>query len=246
MVRFEFTETFGWKGAFRGMRNAKNSWEKSDSWFWPEVRGSGCNFMTNVNNTKKLFTGEMSEGYQYGFMYGVPCFLGKNDISLAHLLIRGGTDEAKFLRDIHVQVDITAPLCWWKEFDTYKVGTVRNSCSTMHKIASRHLTMEDFDLDELTEIKAKEETIGYIIQCCNELIDQYNETKDMRYFRLLVKILPDGYMQRATVDLNYAVIRAMYWARKGHKQLGWRNDFVYWCENLPYFEELIRWDPRKE
>lgn len=246
MVKFEFTDTFGWKGAFRGMRNAKNSWDKSDSWFWPENACCYSTGLTNVTNTKQKFIGQFSESERSVIQNGLPCILGPNDIDLAHLLIRGGTDEAKFLRDIHVQVDITAPLCWWKEFDTYKVGTVRNSCSTMHKITSRHLTIEDFDTDELVEIEAKEETIGYIVRCCNELIDQYNETKDMRYFRLLVKILPDGYLQRATVDLNYAVIRAMYWARKGHKQLGWRNDFVQWCKGLPYFEELIGWDPRKE
>lgn len=252
MVRFEFTDTFGWTGAFRGMRNAKNSWDKSDSWFWPEKSSCYCTCLKNVNSTKSKCLGEFSESERFDLQNGFPCILGSGDIDLAHLLIRGGTDEAKFLRDIHVQVDITAPLCWWKEFDTYKVGTVRNSCSTMHKITSRHLTMEDFDTDELTAVKNRENGIlgdnamGYIIRYCNELIDEYNKTKNMDYFRLLVKILPDGYLQRATVDLNYAVIRAMYWARRGHKQLGWRKDFVNWCNGLPYFEELIGWDPRKE
>ena len=195
MIKFENTEVCGIRHAIRGMRNAMNSWNKSDS------------YEDIIYNTFKL---------------------GENDKGLAMKLSKAGTDHRKFLRMITVYADITAPLYWWKEFDTYKVGTVANSCSTMHTIHKRDLTMDDFSIDE----NATEYYIGVTIDL-NALRRKYCVTKDIETFRTLIGLLPSSYNQKRTVMLNYEVLANIYKSRQGHKLKEW-HEFIEWIEGLPY------------
>lgn len=195
MIKFENTEICGIGHAIRGMRNAMNSWDKSDSY--------------------------IDERYN-------TVHIGENDKSLMQRLFNAGTDHRKFLRMITVYADITAPLYWWKEFDTYKVGTVANSCSTMHTIHKRDLTMDDFSIDE--------NAIGYyvdLIYDLNALRRKYCETKDIEIFRTLIGMLPSSYNQKRTVMLNYEVLANIYKSRQGHKLKEW-HEFIEWIEGLPY------------
>lgn len=165
--------------------------------------------------------------------------LGENDKGLAMKLSKAGTDHRKFLRMITVYADITAPLYWWKEFDTYKVGTVANSCSTMHKLTSKRLTLDDFSIDNNEQ--------GYyvdILYDLNALIDNYKKTNDIKYFRMLVGLLPSSYNQKRTVMLNYEVLANIYKSRQGHKLKEW-HEFIEWIEGLPY-NELIRGEKHNE
>ena len=207
MIKFENTSVFGWDSAIRGMRNPLNSWDKSDSSF------------LNLNN------------YQ-GITIGV------NDLNLMKQLIKAGSDHSKFMRMINVTVDITAPLYWWKEFDTYKVGTVRNSCSTMHKIHEKEFTLDDFSHEHL--IDSQESWLGMLevtlVEALNYARKLYLETKDKTYWWQLIQLLPSSYNQRATVQLNYAVLRNMYHSRKNHKLDEWSEGFTAWVESLPYSE----------
>lgn len=178
--------------------------------------------------------------------------LGPNDLDLAQRMIGAGTDESKFMRQIGVCFDIDAPFYWWKEFDTYKVGTVANSCSTMHKLASTPITKECFSMDgvdlNLSLLPVDNNDIGWvwedIIFYCEELRKKYNETKDKNYWRALVQILPNGWMQKRTVTLNYQVLRAQYFARKNHKLIEWR-DYCEMIKTLPYGKELICYEKIK-
>lgn len=232
MIRIENTETFGWKAAVRGMRNPMNSWNKSDSVF------------------EKLYS------FPEDSLVCVPCVeLGVNDLTLMMKLRQGGADDRKFMRMIHVQLDITAPLYWWKEFDTYKVGTVANSCSTMHKIHSRDLTLEDFSHENLGVLVPAElndgeevyqnlwiETLKKTIQAINVARYQYetepNSGLRKKYWEQMIQLLPSSYNQRRTVDLNYEVLANMYHARNHHKLDEWRV-FCDWVKTLPYAKELI-------
>lgn len=195
MIKFENTETCGIRHAIRGMRNAMNSWDKSDS------------YEDIIYNTFKL---------------------GENDKGLAMKLSKAGTDHRKFLRMITVYADITAPLYWWKEFDTYKVGTVANSCSTMHKLASKNLTLGDFSIDNYERCYYVD-----ILRNLNTLIDNYKKTNDIKYFRILVGLLPSSFNQKRTVMLNYEVLANIYKSRQGHKLKEW-HEFIEWIEGLPY------------
>jgi len=204
VIRIENVDTYGWEPAIRGARNPMNSWDKSDTAFW-------------------CYPEE-----------GVAHKLGPNDLRLLQNLANAGQDHGKFLRMITVTLDITAPLYLWKEFDSYKVGTVANSCSTMHKIHSRDLTVEDFSHDHNNVPGWLEYTVG-VLNACRE---RYLETKDKSWWYTMIQILPTSYNQRRTVSLNYAVLRTMYHARKHHKLDEWR-EFCRWVESLPYAEELI-------
>ena len=195
MIKFENTEVCGIGHAIRGMRNAMNSWDKSDSY--------------------------IDERYN-------TVHIGENDKSLMQRLFNAGTDHRKYLRMITVYADITAPLYWWKEYDTYKVGTVANSCSTMHTIHKRDLTMDDFSIDE----NATEYYIGVTIDL-NALREKYCETKDIETFRTLIGLLPSSYNQKRTVMLNYEVLANIYKSRQGHKLKEW-HEFIEWIEGLPY------------
>ena len=218
MIKLEKTEVTGWEHAIRGMRNPKNSWEKSDSCFCtnrPECEGS-C-----------------------------PVFIGPNDHSLMMTLRNAGTDHRKFMRMITVYADITAPLYWWKEFDTYKVGTVANSCSTMHKIHEKEFYEEDFSFERLEsgyeEYKGDDAmhtaycSMQNTIHALNRLRYMYNITKNKKYWDAMIQLLPSSYNQKRTVMLNYEVLANIYKSRKNHKLDEW-HIFCDWVESLPYSE----------
>lgn len=181
--------------------------------------------------------------------------IGENDFGLAQRLIKAGNEHRKFMRQIFVSVDITAPLYWWKEFDTYKVGTVANSTSTMHKLATTPITLDCFEIDdydrnlsladnpeddnELNHISAFEEDVIMVLE---NLRQKYLETKDKRYWKELIRFLPESWLQKRTITMNYENIRNMYFQRKNHKLTEWSESFIKWVESLPYAEELIMYD----
>ena len=222
MIKFENTFVSGWEAAIRGMRNPMNSWEKSDTvygTYWGEIDGHKC-----VDSS--------------GFS------LGLNDLNLMQSLIKAGTDHAKFMRFIDVTVDITAPLYWWKEFDTYKVGTVANSCSTMHKIHAKEFTIDDFSREHLFEkeddmLWSAQNILDEVVMALNHYRKKYLETKDKKCWWQMIQLLPSSYNQKRTVQLNYQVIKAMYHARKNHKLDEWSIGFINWVKTLPYSKELI-------
>lgn len=158
--------------------------------------------------------------------------LGENDLRLARNLVKAGSDHSKFMRMINVTVDVTAPMYWWKEMDTYKVGTVRNSCSTMHKVTAKEFELDDFSHDHLPENNT---VLDYIICALNVYRKNYLETKDKSWWWQIIQILPSSYNQRATLQLNYAVLRNAYHARNNHKLDCW-HEFCHWIESLPYSE----------
>lgn len=201
MIKIENEEVMGWDHAIRGMRNPKNSWDRSDSEFIP---------------------------------WDITDFeIGENDIKLMTVLRNAGTDHRKYMRMITVYLDIIAPLYWWKEFDTYKVGTVANSCSTMHKIHDKEFTLDDFSYEhlDLTSFIFIETLIGGL----NENRQKFIETKDKKYWWQMIQLLPTSYNQKRTVMLNYEVLANMYKSRKKHKLDEWR-EFCTWIETLPYSE----------
>ena len=177
------------------------------------------------------------------------CF-GENDLSLAKKLCRAGSDHRKFVRQIFISVDITAPIYWWKEFDTYKIGTVANSTSTMHKLASKPITIDCFEIDDLDKEVFDEFKIQNIIDICEKLRVKYVETKDKRYWKELVRWLPEGWTQTRTVTMSYENLRTMYHQRRAHKLTEWSgqhirpelNNFVGWINSLPYAKELILYE----
>lgn len=227
-MKFENTQIFNFAGAIRGMRNPMNSWDKSDSYYG--------------NNEIGL------ESY----------VIGKNDLELMQKLIKAGSEHRKFMRQILVSVDITASLYWWKEADTYKVGTVSNSTSTMHKLASTPITMDCFEMDDFENVCYKEFETGIefeglkeferyeIFNYWNEIIDVlerlrmlYLKTKDIRYWKELIRLLPESWLQKRTITMNYENILNMYRQRKNHKLTEWSKSFCDWVKTLPYAEELI-------
>lgn len=209
MIEIENIEIVGWEAAIRGMRNPLSSWSKSDS------------YSTHIENSDTLNTAE----FEY--------FVGENDLDLMTRLASAGTDHAKYRRMVTVYMDVVAPLYWWKEFDTYKVGTVANSCSTMHKIHAKEFTLDDFSCEHL--IEGYKEVIFYFIHRLNRAREQYLETKDKTFWWQMIQLLPSSYNQRRTVQLNYEVLANMYKSRKAHKLDEWR-EFCKWIENLPYSE----------
>ena len=231
MIKFEHTEVVGWEHAIRGMRNPKNSWEKSDSDFHREP----INYFDEND---------------------MPCtdlrsfVLGPNDHDLMTRLRNAGTDHRKFMRMIVVYVDITAPLYWWKEFDTYKVGTVANSCSTMHKIAAKEFTLEDFSCEHLnddclacnvvsgdhSDYLTSLDILKYTIESLNYWRRRYLSTKNKDDWWQMIQLLPSSYNQKRTVMLNYEVLANIYKSRKNHKLDEWSVRFIQWIESLPYSE----------
>lgn len=235
MINIERAEIFGWEAAIRGMRNPMNSWDKSDS-------GFGC------GNDKEYFCENCSSSF-HCTSQKTAYNIGSNDLKLMRTLCKAGSDHRKFMRMITVYVDITAPLYWWKEFDTYKVGTVANSCSTMHKIHAKEFTLDDFSHEHLiTGEKPLVEggadapeppnaiwLIHRTIQTLNQYRDLYLQTKDKKYWWQMIQLLPTSYNQHRTVMLNYEVIANIYKSRKNHKLDEW-VEFCKWIENLPYSE----------
>lgn len=226
MIRIEEEEIFGWEAAIRGMRNPKNSWKRSDSYL-----AYDCGKCGNIE----------LEGYCEPRKHDCSKFLcyhiGDNDMKLMRTLANAGTDHGKFLRMINVMADITAPLYWWKEYDTYKVGTVANSCSTMHKIADKEFTFDDFSIEHLNE-DVIEKPFKDIVNCLNFFRELYIQNNDKDDWWQMIQLLPSSYNQKRTVQLNYEVLRHMYFSRKNHKLDEWRT-FCGWVESLPYFKELF-------
>lgn len=224
MIKVENIEIFNFEGAFRGLRNPMNSWAKSDS-----------GFVYDKDDEEKSNT----------------FIIGPNDIRLAQRMVGGGPEEAKFMRQIMISMDIDAPLFFWKEFDTYKVGTTANSCSTMHKLTSEEISAQNFSFikpeefeDQYSQyfIKTAQEEI---IQYCEILRKAYNKTKDKRIWRALIEILPEGWNQRRTWTANYQVLRNIYFQRRNHKLDEWR-EFCKIIEELPYGKELICYEKEKK
>lgn len=241
MIKFEHTEVVGWEHAIRGMRNPMNSWEKSDSWFLDSQDGL-YNIIGDLNDS---VPDHIENEY-----------IGPNDLDLMKQLRNAGTDHRKFMRMITVYVDITAPLYWWKEFDTYKVGTVANSCSTMHKIAAKRFERDDFSHEHLMD--GGNYILNSTIDMLNEYRAQYLDSKDKKYWWQIIQLLPSSYNQKRTVMLNYEVLANIYKSRQNHRLDEWceHEEMVYknymddveresiegqfsfcdWIESLPYSE----------
>lgn len=220
MIKIDMTDTYGWGAAVRGMRNPMNSWDKSDSHYcWePQYPGGGC-FGCELNSDHNCRVDKY--------------MVGAADLDLMKRLIKSGTDHSKFLRMIGVTCDLTAPLYWWKEYDTYKVGTVANSCSTMHKIHAKKFERADFSTDHL--IPRMKEVLDVTIANLNACRGNYLETNDKQWWWQMIQLLPTSYNQKRTVQLNYAVLRNIYHSRKNHKLDEWHT-FCHWIEGLPYSE----------
>ena len=239
MIDITNTKIFGYEAAIRGMRNPMNSWDKSDS-------GCGCSHEYEIFGNCDL----------------CDKYIGKQDYNLMLKLSKAGTDHAKFMRYINVTLDINAPLYWWKEFDTYKVGTVANSCSTMHKIYEKEFTLEDFshehlmylaegyseddDLVTRVSVESPKEVLLRIIKTLNYYREMYLHTKIKpmkeeskraelmkKYWWQMIQLLPSSYNQKRTIQLNYQVLKNIYHARKNHKLDEW-IEFCHWIESLPY------------
>lgn len=207
MITIEKGEISGVKAAVRGMRNPMNSWDLSDSVFYE-------------------YTGPDSKNY----------ILGEKDLDLMKRLVKAGPDHRKFLRMIHVTMDITAPLYWWKEFDTYKVGTVANSCSTMHKIHAKEFTIDDFSTEHLNARSLH--MLDGLIQHLNVHRDEFNTLKSKDDWWQMIQLLPSSYNQKRTISTNYEVLLHIYLSRLGHKLDEW-NIFCQWIEELPYFKDIL-------
>lgn len=215
-MNFKTIEVSGWEAAIRGMRNPLESWSKSDT---------------------KMYESETP-------------WIGENDLGLMQKLIKGGSEHRKFLRYIHVQADMTAPQYVWSEYDTYKVGTVANSTSKMHKLSTTPITIDCFETDDYDDnLKVFDNEPynfdTYLNDCFEEIIDvcetlrkRYLETKDKRYWKELIRILPESWLQTRTIDLNYEVLRTIVHQRSNHKLTEWHS-FIDWVHTLPYAEELI-------
>ena len=230
MLKIENDEVVGWEHAIRGMRNPMNSWEKSDSnWRYVAPAQRENHILASYSDDSEFW-------------------IGPNDADLMNRLRNAGIDHRKFMRMITVYLDITAPLYWWKEFDTYKVGTVANSCSTMHKIAAKEFTLEDFSIEHLITrekplvegVDAPEPPnaiwlIHRTIQTLNQYRNIYLQTKDKKYWWQMIQLLPSSYNQKRTVMLNYEVLANIYKSRRNHKLDEWHT-LCDWIELLPYSE----------
>ena len=210
MIKIENIDVYGFDATIRGMRNPMNSWDKSDS---------GLVVMN---------PGDVEFGYEPNYEY----IVGEADLKLMKKLSKAGNDHAKFLRMINVTMDIVAPIYWVAEHDTYKIGTVRNSCSFMHKGVSKPFELSDFTIESGCESE-----ILKIIETLNYLRGLYLETKDFKYFRMIRQILPQGYNIRYTWQANYQVLKSIYFARKDHRLDEWKT-FCKYLETLPYFKEI--------
>lgn len=238
MIKVENIETFGFEHSIRGMRNPMNSWEKSDSdWCITGQEGlcECCHEYLDEHDgcTTLCFNSEDKPVY----------VVGAADLALMRRLFTGGTEHRKFMRQIFISMDITAPLYWWKEFDTYKVGTVANSCSTMHKITSKPIEMDDFSIDDC---KLEKEYGGLtlndlflnVVTDCESLRRSYMETKDKRYWKALIQLLPESYNQKRTVSMNYENAASMIHQREHHKLDEWIA-FTDILKGLPYLMDII-------
>lgn len=267
MIKIENTVISGMDAAIRGMRNAKNSWNKADSksgfirldQLFRLIEMHVCDLMKDMPaadevaadryeslydyyNNNAILNADDSNGIVHYFL------MGENDLKLASTLAKAGTDHGKFLRQIQISADITAPLFFWKEFDTYKVGTVANSTSTMHTIEKNPITLDSFSFETMFPLdKAQEAFCDMItvVHICENLRKKFLEAKEegndelaKNYWRLLIELLPNGWLQTRTVTLNYAVARNIRKSRAGHKLTEWHK-VCNWIDSLPYAKELI-------
>lgn len=281
-MKFQNVKVYNFEGALRGMRNPKNSWHLSDSFFglvdmetteadyivaekwvqkdypdYPMEENPEAEKLYETTDDWLLANGVL-ERDEYNSIANC-AFIGPNDMHLAQILIKSGPEHRKFLRQIMVCVDITAPLYWWKEFDTYKVGTVANSTSTMHKLTSKPITLDCFEIDDLAEMDmiipivgseiTLEQAKNAIIDICEGLRQKYLETKDKKYWKELVRWLPNGWQQTRTVTMTYENLLAMCSKsqRRFHKLTEWSGDgedfvtesFIKFARKLPYAQEFI-------
>lgn len=276
-MQFDNTRTFNWEGAFHGMRAPLESWAKSDSMFGIAPMESTYDLeMLNTwrdkeypdgFNTEQERTAYNAEKISWIDNNGILrcdnncmefAFLGPADLDLAQRLIKAGPEHRKFLRQIFVSTYISLPLSIWKQLDTYKIGTVTNSTSTMHKIQSKPLTRESFEIEQIPYEEQEEmeqrdgiycagelsDLFDKTIQTCEDLRRAFNQTKDKRYWRKLIELLPESYLQAREYTLNYEVLRSIVHQRKGHKLGEWQK-FIHWVRTLPYAEELIFYDGDK-
>lgn len=235
MLKIEKTEVVGWEAAIRGMRNPMNSWDQSDSHYESEA----LEYRDLSGDPTKVY---LVDKY----------VLGSNDLDLIMKLRAAGIDHRKFMRMIEVYVDITAPLYWWKEFDTYKVGTVANSCSTMHKIAAKEFTLEDFSHEHLLDVTTSKDNESVylngiahtsrgvflnLIDCLNHFRKLYLTTKDKKYWWQMIQLLPSSYNQKRTIMLSYEVLANIYKSRRHHKLDEWHT-LCDWIEGLPYSDMI--------
>lgn len=280
-MKFANTQVMNFQGAFRGLRNPLESWAKSDSFFGLiniEYDNYEVDDVISAWTMKELRIDPLEgpyDEYELDYKYqetwdkywdwwynqgilrevedviDVAC-IGPDDMNLAHRMIKAGSSDRKFLRQITVSVDITGPLYWWKEFDTYKIGTVANSTSTMHKLSSTPITIDCFETDDMQDIVIEDSyeptfivTSGYAfdtyIKWLEELRQKYQETKDKRYWKELIRLLPESWLQTRTVTLNYEILRNIYSQRKNHRLTEW-HQFCDWVKTLPYSEDLILYD----
>ena len=274
-MKYQNIEVSNFEGAFRGLRNPMDSWKKSDSEFGmastklgddqgalKKVASSWCDFLGYSMSDGDHFDTEEGQVYDWlngngtvnwdtkDYQHFEYAYLGPNDLGLAKRMILAGNPNDKFMRQIFISIDITAPLFWWKQLDTYKVGTVSDSCSTMHKLASNPITMDCFETDDYigsTKIYDREpynkdatmnDVWKELIEACETLRQRYNETHDKQYWKELVRILPESWLQKRTWTANYEVLRNIYFQRKNHKLSEWRS-FNAMVEKLPYAKDLI-------
>jgi len=222
MIKVDNIYLSGFDAALRGMRNPLNSWDKSDSGYCCDTYcENGCPHNYNT-----------CSGFSYGNIV-----IGESDLGLMKRLFKAGTEHRKYLRMIHVQMDITAPLYWWKEFDTYKVGTTSNSCSTMHKIQSKEFTLDDFSHEHLMADEI--DGLAYTINRLNVNRNSYNEFKDKRYWWNMIQLLPSSYNQRRTIDMNYETVFNIIQQRANHKLDEWIQ-LVKLLNTLPYVSNLLK------
>lgn len=207
MIKVKYIDEYGWDAAIRGMRNPMNSWDRSDSGWYQTAYGD--------------------EFYK----------IGEADMQLMQKLFKAGTEHRKFLRMIHVSMDITAPLYWWKEFDTYKIGTTANSCSTMHKLAAKDFTIDDFSHEHLDGLGMA--LLEKIICQLNEFREEYLPNHDKSAWWQMIQILPESYNQKRTVDMNYETVVSIISQRTGHKLDEW-NHLVETLKDLPYVQEIMK------
>ena len=233
-MKFDYTWTGNWDNAFRGLRHPLESYARGDTKWYEDTMANEhlCeNQAIEVDPQRAMFFG-----------------IGPNDMDLAQRMIKAGTPNDKFLRQIFVSVDITAPLYWWKEMDTYKVGTTANSTSTMHKLASTPITLDCFETDDYDRDAANmgEGTTSNVLSFYETLViphleklrQKYLETKDVRYWKELIRWLPESWLQTRTWTANYSILRNIVHWRHSHKLTEW-HQFCDWCKSLPYSEELI-------
>ena len=265
-MKFKYTTTSNWENALRGLRHPFESYTKSDSlfgiaendvWLNDEIQEVAQSYIDNWNDERVDPQIEQikSDLYEKGILYygkyaAEYALIGAKDLELAQKMIHAGNPNDKFLRQIFVSVDITAPLYWWKEMDQYKVGTTTNSTSTMHKLASTPITKDCFEMDDYNGNLKLYDREPYniddyvddmwesIICYCETLRQRYNETKDIRYWKELIRILPEGWLQTRTWTADYSVLRNIIHWRKNHKLTEW-HQFVEWASTLPYANELL-------